>query len=214
MEIWLGDGLVDKIQLPVNPQSIGYGDSSNFEDIVLASGDEKTVVSGRNLRTVPISSFFPVNRASYVVSNKLMAPMEYVEKIKAWMDDRKVLRLQATQTNINMMVTIRSFNWEETGGTLGDIEYSLELKEYKPISYSVIKVVGNGEKAAPTTTNRPPSSKTVPKNHTVKAGENLWIIAKKYYNDGSKSKDIYNKNKSIIGKNPNLIKPGQKLVIP
>ena len=39
-------------------------------------------------------------------------------------------------------------------------------------------------------------------------------IAKKYYGDGSQYTKIYEANKGTIGSNPNLIKPGQKLVIP
>lgn len=47
--------------------------------------------------------------------------------------------------------------------------------------------------------------------HIVTGGENLSVIAKKYNTTWLK---IYEKNKKIIGNNPNLIKVGQKLVIP
>ena len=50
--------------------------------------------------------------------------------------------------------------------------------------------------------------------YTVEAGDCLWNIAKKYYGDGSQYTKIYEANKGTIGSNPNLIKPGQKLVIP
>lgn len=46
--------------------------------------------------------------------------------------------------------------------------------------------------------------------HTVKRGENLTIIARKY---NTKWNYIYNENRDIIGNNPNLIKVGQKLKI-
>lgn len=51
-----------------------------------------------------------------------------------------------------------------------------------------------------------------PKTHIVKAGENLRIIAEKYYNNPEKWKDILeaNKNKIIRGQ----IRPGMELVIP
>lgn len=48
------------------------------------------------------------------------------------------------------------------------------------------------------------------KTHTVRSGENLSGIAKKY---GTTWQKIYNDNKSIIGSNPNMIKPGQVLTI-
>lgn len=46
------------------------------------------------------------------------------------------------------------------------------------------------------------------------SGDCLWNIAKKYYGDGSQYTKIYNANKETIGANPNVIKVGQKLVIP
>lgn len=46
--------------------------------------------------------------------------------------------------------------------------------------------------------------------YTVKKGDNLTKIAKKY---NTTWQNIYNKNKNIIGNNPNLIYPGQKLYI-
>lgn len=69
------------------------------------------------------------------------------------------------------------------------------------------------------------SSKKSGKNTTVKSGDTLWDLAKKYYGDGSKWKTIYNANKSTIeseakdhGKksssNGHWIYPGTKLKIP
>jgi len=49
---------------------------------------------------------------------------------------------------------------------------------------------------------------------TVKSGDSLSKIAKDVYDDGGKYMKIYEANKSTIGDNPNLIKPGQKLVLP
>jgi nucleoid-associated protein YgaU len=49
---------------------------------------------------------------------------------------------------------------------------------------------------------------------TVKSGDSLSKIAKDVYDDGSKYMKIYEANKATIGDNPNLIKPGQKLVLP
>ena len=49
--------------------------------------------------------------------------------------------------------------------------------------------------------------------HTVVKGESLSLIAKKYYKDANKYKQIFEANQDIL-KNPDLIHPGQELVIP
>ena len=49
--------------------------------------------------------------------------------------------------------------------------------------------------------------------YTVKSGDNLSKISKKYLDDPNRYKDIFNLNKDIL-KNPDLIQPGQKLKIP
>lgn len=49
--------------------------------------------------------------------------------------------------------------------------------------------------------------------HTVKSGESLGKIAKHYYDDSLKYKEIYEANTNIL-KNPDLIHPNQILVIP
>ena len=49
--------------------------------------------------------------------------------------------------------------------------------------------------------------------HTVSSGETLGKIAKHYYGDAMKYKDIFAANTNIL-KNPDVIHPDQELVIP
>ena len=68
-------------------------------------------------------------------------------------------------------------------------------------------------KTATVTTER--TATTAPKTttYTVKSGDTLWGIAKKYYGNGAQYTKIYEANKSKI-KNPNLIYVGQVFTIP
>ncbi|NBH78103.1 LysM peptidoglycan-binding domain-containing protein [Clostridiaceae bacterium] len=50
--------------------------------------------------------------------------------------------------------------------------------------------------------------------YTVKKGDNLWTLAKKFYGSGADYTKIYEANRDTIGKNPNLIYPGQTFTIP
>ena len=51
------------------------------------------------------------------------------------------------------------------------------------------------------------------RTHTVAKGDTLYKLARQYYNDQAKWKDIFEANRAEMG-NPNQIRVGQRLVIP
>lgn len=67
-------------------------------------------------------------------------------------------------------------------------------------------VLGYGYPAYPTSTK--------PQFHVVLPGDSLIAIARHYYGNPLKWRDVYQANKKTIGKDPALIKPGMKLVLP
>ena len=54
---------------------------------------------------------------------------------------------------------------------------------------------------------------TLPCDHVVKTGDNLWSLARKYYGEGAKWKLIFDANKATL-KNENFLEPGKVLKIP
>ena len=58
-----------------------------------------------------------------------------------------------------------------------------------------------------------PKASSAKRTYTVKRGDCLWNIAKRFYGNGAKYTKIYDANTNKIA-NPNLIYPGQILVIP
>lgn len=71
----------------------------------------------------------------------------------------------------------------------------------------------NAQKAVTVQQSRSATTAPTAKTYTVKKGDTLWGIAKKYYGNGAKYTQIYNANKDRI-KNPNLIYIGQVFTIP
>ena len=52
------------------------------------------------------------------------------------------------------------------------------------------------------------------RSHTVQKKETLYALARQYYNDQSRWKDIYEANRAEIGSDPNKLRVGQRLTIP
>ena len=82
----------------------------------------------------------------------------------------------------------------------------------KNIIWDQIKTVG-GQNPSDIKADIKVCDESVYHRHTVKSGETLGKIAKHYYGNPMKYKQIFQANSDIL-KNPDLIYPNQKLVIP
>ena len=215
IEFWLKDRHNVYMQLPVNPETIDYASPYGLNTVSIASLGEVATPGERGLKTVKFSSFFPRDyNPTYCEYEDFPKPWDWVEQIEAWRDDRRNIRLIIAGTPISIPVFVDSFDLApEKAGAPGDIYYSISLTEYRPIkAKQIVESASTGVNS--TAGQRPATEKTTPKSRTVKSGDSLWKIAKEIYGDGAQYKKIYEANKAVIGKDPNLIKPGQKLVIP
>ena len=82
----------------------------------------------------------------------------------------------------------------------------------KDLIWDKIKALG-GENASDIKANITVADDSVYHRHTVTGGESLSKIAKHYYGDAMKYKQIFEANTNIL-KNPDVIHPKQVLVIP
>lgn len=212
MDITLSfDSGAELLRLPVLPDQIeiSTGLTNNTFDVV--SIGEIGIIGNRKLNTVKIASFFPGYYASYCQYQDIPVPYEAVAKIEKWRDSKKPIRLAISGTPVkaNMPCMIEEFSYREKGGQPGDVYYDLSLKEYRFIKTRVIEQKGSGLAVS---SNRP-DSRQLPGSYIVKKGDCLYTIAKRFYNDGAKWKQLYKKNESKIGRDPDLIKPGQELIL-
>lgn len=219
VEFWLTyDNGRERLRLPVNPESISVKSPFGYSDVTVSQLGEVTIFGNRGLAEISFSSFFPRDyHPSYCEYADFKDRWLFVASIERWRDFKRPIRLIVPGTRINYAVTIRDFSYEaDRAGHLGDIHYSLTLKEYRFMDLRVENVRPNKKPTTSKKPTRPPAQKptTKKKTHVVKSGDTLQKISKKYYGKTTKWRDIYNANKKIIGPNPNVIKPGQKLVIP
>ena len=204
-----------KIQLPVLPETFKVKNGSSNDSMKITGLGEVTIMQGRPAMQFSFSSFFPAAYFPGIQVKNIKKPLKLIQKINNWKEGEKPVHLICTAVGVDIYCTIEDFSYEERGGDVGTFYYDITLKEYREISKRKVKVNVKKKKAKTTkkVKNRV-NNKKKPKTYTVKGGDCLWNIAKKYYGDGAEYKKIYNANKKIIGGNPNLIRAGQVLTLP
>lgn len=204
-----------EIDIPVLPEKLKVTSPGNNDTATVLVLGDVLILRKKGLRTVAWDSFFPVNDAPFV-TGRITDPVEVVKAIQKARDSLDPVRFLITGTDldINVRMGVETFDYEERAGELGDFYYSIKLSEWK--DYSPRRIVLPPEPAKPAQAKEPERTGEPPKQktYTVKAGDCLWNIAKKFYGKGSDYTKIYNANKGTIGSNPNLIYPGQVFTIP
>ena len=176
----------ESIQLPVLPSSFSVDDGQNNVVVNITSLGDANLPGKKALRELTLSSFFPNQDYGFLVCERKEDPYEYIKWLRARKNKGTIMRVIISGTEINFTALIEKLKYGEDDGS-GDVNYSISLKEYVTLQSSEKKV---------TTPAR--VSKTKPKTYTVKKGDTLKSIAKKYLGSASKSKTLYNKNKKTI----------------
>lgn len=206
MEFWVKQGS-DNIQLPVKPTDFTVTVAHRNTVVNVIELGDINLMGKTGLREVSLSSFFPDKDYNFSNNEGRKQPIQYVNILDRMRRSGKPVRVIITDV-LNMEATIESFSWGERDAT-GDIYYTLALKEYKKIK---LKQATDAKGKSTTRETKAPESNSG-KTYTVKKGDCLWNISKKFYGKGSQYMKIYNANKSII-KNPNTLYVGQVIKIP
>ncbi|MFS4456879.1 LysM peptidoglycan-binding domain-containing protein [Maribacter sp. 2304DJ31-5] len=113
--------------------------------------------------------------------------------------------------NLGEQLGIKGGSVTEEGGVL-KIKGEANTPYEKNLLWDKIKQLG-GENASDIKANITVTDDSVYHRHVVKSGESLSRIAKHYYGDAMKYKQIFSANTNILS-NPDVIHPDQVLVIP
>ena len=204
----------EKIQLPVLPPSFQVTNGSKNDSVDIVGLGEIVILQSRPALQFGWSSFFPAAKFPGLQVSRITKPLTLIQQINEWKASKKPIHFIATACGVDVYASIESFTYSEEGGDPGTYQYSIKLKEYREITVRQVKV-NIPKKTASVKKEKPRVDNTVqPKTYTVKRGDCLWNIAKKFYGSGAQYTKIYNANKGVIGGNPNLIYPGQVLTIP
>ena len=113
--------------------------------------------------------------------------------------------------NLGEQLGVKDGKVTEEGGVL-KIKGVANTQYEKNLLWDKIKEIG-GQSPSDLKANITVADESVYHRHVVKSGESLSKIAKHYYGDAMKYKQIFEANTNIL-KNPDLIHPDQVLVIP
>jgi len=207
----------ESIQLPVNPPVFKVSDGSSINTIETIGLGEITIIGKGKPLEITLESYFPVKVSQYFDYLKNIkvvdipdakGPYEYIGILKRWKEQEKFIKLEVTDTPINIPVVIENLTYSEEGGSR-DVKYELQLREYR--SYT-LKPTADGKKVVAAAKDEEQSRKeqAAPGGiYVVKAGDCLWKIAKKVYGDGRRYKEIMTRNKL----KSDLILVGQRLKV-
>ncbi|TVX91905.1 LysM peptidoglycan-binding domain-containing protein [Paenibacillus agilis] len=202
----------NKIEIPVLPEKLEISSPGHNETVTVMGIGEVNKLKRKGLREVSFESFFPAHYEPYVSgflfeteeseepTKRIRPPINCIRAIQIFRDAQLPIQflLTGTDLDINISMGIEDLSYDERAGEIGDIYFSLKLKEWK--SYSPKQLTLTKDNKVRASAAKRPGSPPASKTHTVVKGESLWAICKKRYGDGSKYPQLYAKNKALIDK--------------
>lgn len=191
-------------ELPVLPERISVKQSADSSEKTVLGLGAVNLLNGAKLRQISFGGFFPSGKIPSVrlPSTRLREPMYYVRRLRECMESRLPLRfiLLGADLDINIRMSVESFEYSESYGDVGTIEYSLTLKEWVDCSPRLVTIKENTASAGEAQRSGSPAGapEGSAASYTVKAGDCLWSICKSSYGDGSLYDRLYLANRAVI----------------
>ncbi len=193
-----------RYKLPVNPSEISVTQDSKDKTIDLLNVGEVNVVGNRGLIKITLSTFLPDENSPFYQG---ILPEQIIQSIKKAKNGKKRVRIIITGTDINTLFTIASVSETYKEGQR-DIYISWSFVESRDLNTgSVASFVRRYTETNLCTRH---TKNIIPKVVVVIAGDTMWDMAKRFYDDGNRWKDIAKAN--CLEKDE--LMPGMRLVIP
>ena len=213
---------INSIPVPVTPSKVKMKINNQNETMTLMNGEEINLLRSPGLTDVSFELLLP--RYSYPFCNEEVRPQKY------YLDSLERLKLSKTPFrwifvrtqpdgeqlfDHNLSMSLEDYEISDDAEEGFDIKVTVNLKQHIDFSTKILDVITQDGKTTASVEGENRETENAPKKetYTVKQGDCLWNIAKKYLGNGRRYQEIYELNKDKI-KNPNQIYPGQVLLIP
>ena len=214
------------VLLPIPPSKLELKISNNNKTYDLINYSQINVLKNPGLSSLEFEVVLPNTQYPFAMyTNNFQNAKYYLGVLENLKVNRSAFQFIVVRKfpngkdifNTNIKVALEEYTITDTTEEGFDTKVKIKLKQYKEYSTKKVQVTIKQYKPPAVTrtitTNNTAAAKPSGQNYTVKRGDCLWNIAKRFYGNGAKYTTIYNANRSKI-RNPNLIYPGQVLWIP
>jgi LysM repeat protein len=216
---------LDGVLMPITPSKVKVKINNQNKTLTLVSGEEINILKEATLTDVSFDLVLP--QVSYPFTNGEAQSADYYlslfERLKKNKEPFQWILNRSRPTGAalfysNLTVGMEDYQITDDAKEGLDIGVSIKLRQYRAFGTKTVTITpaaSSSETATATVQNPTRETSNAPNesSYTVKSGDCLWNIAKKYLGDGSRYNEIYELNQDKIS-NPNLIYPGQVLTLP
>ena len=221
------DFYLGRVLLPVPPEKLQIKINGSNKTIILMNDGEINILKNAGLSDIELEFDIPQVRYPYAKYKAGFQNASYfLEQFEKMKQEKKPVSFIVSRStpggkplfDTNIKVSVENYVLTENAKNGFDITVKMKLKQYRYYGLKTASIQETGQNKAPAAkvetkreTKEPPKAS---QTYTVKKGDCLWAIAKKFYGNGSLYTKIYAANQGTIGGNPNRIYPGQTLTIP
>lgn len=191
-------------ELSVNPPEISVTQENKDKTIDLLNVGEVNVPGMRGLIKVSLATFLPDSNSPFFTGT---APEQIVQAVKKAKNGQKAVRIIISGSDVNTQFNVSSMNEIYKEGQ-GDIYISWSFIELRDLNTGQVASFVRRYTDTGLCTRR--TSRSVPKVILVQSGDTLWNLARRYYDDGSRWKEIAMAN----GMYEDALIPGMRLILP
>ncbi len=217
---------LDGVALPVTPSKMQMKIKNQNKTINLINEGEINILKSAGLTEIAFDVIIPHVKYPFAIYQSGFKNADFfLDKFERLKSSKKPFQFICSRTSpsgkllfdTNIKVAMEDYKIEEDASNGQDLTVTISLKQYKDYGIKFVNIniqqQTTAVKSASIKKSRPTETAPALKTYTVKSGDTLWNIAKKYLGNGSKYTEIYSLNKNKI-QNPNLISVGQILTLP